>query len=67
MNRGQVNPDLDELKLLKKVFRESQSLLEKGIIHELFGLVASSCPKDSYGEFISGSVFLRKNFNLVVW
>jgi len=38
MNKTQVNPDLDELKLLKKVFRES-SLSKTGIINELLGFI----------------------------
>lgn len=34
MKKVRVNPDLDEVKLLQKVFTESQSLQETGIIHE---------------------------------
>jgi hypothetical protein len=36
MNDMQVNPDLDEVYLLKNVFTQSWSLLETGIILELF-------------------------------
>ena len=34
MNKEKVNPGLDKVKLLKKVFTESQSLSETGIIYE---------------------------------
>ena len=34
MNLAQVNPDLGEVKLLKKVFTETSPLPEAGIIYE---------------------------------
>ena len=34
MNKMQVSPDLDEINFLYKIFSESESLSETGIIHE---------------------------------